>query len=57
MIDKIDKTENSEPVHFFIPKELKKRFKVICYLKEKSISETLKELVEKYVSENENIIK
>ena len=46
-----------EPVHFFVSKELKKRFKVICLIKEKSLSETLKELVEKYVQENQNIIK
>ena len=52
----IEKNE-LEPVHFFVSKELKKRFKVICLIKEKSLSETLKELVEKYVEENQSVIK
>ena len=53
-MDKVIEKNTTGAQYFKLPANLKKKFKAICLMRDKSTTEVLIELVEKYVEDNKD---
>jgi predicted DNA-binding protein len=54
--DKVTEKNLTGAQYFKLPANLKRKFKAICLMRDKSASEVLVELVEKYVEDNKDVL-